>query len=143
MRALLDTNVLVRISNVRDPQLPIIAECLRQWVERGAELCIVPQNIYEFWVVATRSVEQNGLGRTPGQARGDVDVLCQAYRLLPDPPDLLRSWLELCAKHEVRGKQAHDARLVACMRAHLVHQLVTFDNRDFDRFPEVQCIVPR
>jgi hypothetical protein len=46
----------------RHPHYSIAAPAIEALPEQGRELHIVPQNLIELWVVATRPVEQNGLG---------------------------------------------------------------------------------
>jgi hypothetical protein len=38
----------------------------------GTPLCIAPQNLIEFWVVATRPLAANGLELTPAQVVKEV-----------------------------------------------------------------------
>lgn len=60
MTYLVDTNVLLRLVQ-KDSSMHINARqafiTLRQ---QGIKLCIVPQTVIEFWVVATRPVTVNG-----------------------------------------------------------------------------------
>jgi hypothetical protein len=44
------------------PQREMARVAIKAMTARGRELHIVPQNLVELWVVATRPVEQNGLG---------------------------------------------------------------------------------
>lgn len=68
MNILLDTNVLTRWVNTEDSQHLEAVECLRVLRTSGHIPAIVPQNLYEFWVVATRPIAVNGLGMTSGDA---------------------------------------------------------------------------
>jgi hypothetical protein len=61
---LVDTNALLRTLQVRHPQHEVITRALELLAEQGRHLHVVPQNLVELWVVATRPVEQNGLGLT-------------------------------------------------------------------------------
>ncbi len=54
----------------------------------------------------------------------------------------LERWLDLCTRHAVRGRQAHDTRLVAVMLAHGITHLVTLNAGDFERYSEIKCLVP-
>ncbi len=70
---LLDTNVLARMTRAADPQSIATRTALQKLWARGERLVLVPQNLYEFWAVATRMpgpppAGQNGLGMTTGQA---------------------------------------------------------------------------
>jgi predicted nucleic acid-binding protein len=40
------------------------------------------------------------------------------------------------------GKSAHDARLVASMRAHGLTAILTFDRTGFSRYPGIEVIHP-
>ena len=44
--------------------------------------------------------------------------------------------------HNVKGKQAHDTRLVAAMERHGVKHLLTFNKSDFARFPAIVALSP-
>lgn len=62
MRILVDTNVVVRLG---DKGHAMHGEALAaiDWLDaNGHECVIVPQVLYEYWVVATRPAENNGLG---------------------------------------------------------------------------------
>ena len=49
----------------------------------------------------------------------------------------------MVSKHEVKGKEVHDARIVAAMLAHRVTHLLTFNTADFKRYTEIAAINPR
>ena len=70
---LLDTNVLGRMTDSADPHCSAARRAVHTLLARGERLIVVPQNLYEFWAVATRRrgaapAGQNGLGMTPKQA---------------------------------------------------------------------------
>ncbi len=71
MSTLLDTNILTRSSQEDHPQFPVASRAVELLIARGERVCIVPQNLYEFWAVATRPAEYNGLGMTGEEARRD------------------------------------------------------------------------
>ncbi|MBW4439856.1 MAG: hypothetical protein KME10_01205 [Plectolyngbya sp. WJT66-NPBG17] len=62
---------------------------------------------------------------------------------LVDSNVLLRLVYRLVTKYQVRGKQAHDTRLVAAMIVHQIAHLLTFNTADFKRFSEIRAIDPR
>ena len=45
--------------------------------------------------------------------------------------------------HGVAGVQVHDARLAAAMRVHGVKRILTFNDRDFARYADIEAIHPR
>jgi predicted nucleic acid-binding protein len=141
-RALLDTGIVLRDSNTQDAQHSLVTRSIGILLSSGWELCIVPQCIYEFWSVATRPAAVNGLGFAPPDARGRSESLLAAFTLLPDPPDLVHRWLELCERYGVSGRQAHDARLVAAMLAHGVTHILTLNGADFRRYAELTVLEP-
>ena len=53
---------------------------------RGRDLYIVPQNLVELWVVATRPAEQNGLGLAPTDAGAELARIKSLFFLLPETP---------------------------------------------------------
>jgi predicted nucleic acid-binding protein len=134
MAYLLDTNILLRWTQPLDPQHALAVKAVLQLREREEELCIVPQNLVEFWNVATRPVERNGFGLTPQQADAEVQRLEQLLPVKLDVPQIHAEWRRLVVEAEVRGVQVHDARLAAAMRVHGVSNLLTFNVRDFTRF---------
>jgi predicted nucleic acid-binding protein len=143
MRLLLDTNVVLRLANREAPEHALLRECIDGAALAGDELCVTAQVVFEFWVVATRPISNNGLGLSVEAARDKVDLMLATFPLLPDPPDLVQRWLDLCTRYAVCGRAAHDARLVACMLAANVSDLVTLNAEDFARHPDVRCVVPK
>ena len=52
MRYLLDTNILLRIAQRNHPMHRDARECVRMLFRRKDVIQIVPQVLFEFWVVA-------------------------------------------------------------------------------------------
>jgi predicted nucleic acid-binding protein len=142
VRILLDTNFLTRSAEPGSPQYGAAIQTLDRLMAEGHELCVVPQNLYEFWVVATRPAAQNGLGLSIAQAEGEVQRLLRSFLLLDDPPGLVNEWRRLVNTHACVGKVAHDARLVAAMVLHRIVDLLTFNAGDFHRFSGLSVQVP-
>ena len=65
---LLDTNILARSAQPGHSQYQSAIAAVDTLRLRNETLCLVPQVLYEYWVVATRPVEQNGLGMTAAEA---------------------------------------------------------------------------
>lgn len=142
MKSALDTNIALRFANRQDPQHALVAACVQRASDQGDELCIAAQVLYEFWVVATRPAEVNGLGLPVADAADAVARLRRSFTLLDDPARLVDEWLALCQRHDVKGKPAHDARLVAWMQLHAIARLITLNEGDFARFKEINCLNP-
>lgn len=131
---LLDTNVLGRMTDSTDPQYPTVHLALRKYWAQKETLTIVPQNIYEFWAMATRAAGQNGMGMSCEGASQWLNFFQRRFRLLADKEDLVPQWYELVRTHEVVGLKSHDARLVAAMQTHGIERLLTFNGDDFKKF---------
>lgn len=138
-----DTNVLLRsIDDGHDAQ-PIAQKGLLALRDRGETLSIFPQNLIEFWAVATRPVANNGLGLSVAQAEVELVGLKNLFALLSDTPQIFSEWERIVLQYRVSGKQAHDARLVAAMRVHNLTRLLTFNTSDFKRFSFITAASPQ
>ena len=109
---------------------------------RNEVLCIAPQNLVEFWAVATRSQDENGLGMTAEQTAKELSHVRDFFRLLPYTPEVIQAWERIVAAQGVSGKQTHDAHLVAIMQAHSVSIILTFNEGHFKRFPGIMALHP-
>lgn len=142
MKVLVDTNVILRFTQNANPNHALARSALTQLSKSGHELCLVPQSIYEYWVVATRPVAVNGFGMLAPDADQQIQELLQHFTLLRDERGIYSRWYDLVVAHNVHGKQAHDTRLVAAMERHGVKHLLTFNKPDFARFPLIVALSP-
>jgi predicted nucleic acid-binding protein len=143
MRILLDTNVLGRLANPSDPFHAAAVEGIATVRERGYQPSLVPQVIYEFWVIATRPIERNGLGMSVAQTQADVSKCLTMFQFFRDERAIFDQWHVLVFSNEVHGKQAHDARLVAAMQRHEIQHLMTFNVSDFARYDGMVVVNPQ
>jgi predicted nucleic acid-binding protein len=137
---LLDTNVLARMTRSRDPQSGVARAAIQTLLGQGERLIVAPQNLYEFWAVATRPpgappAGRNGLGMTPSQAGNWLRFFQRRFTLLPDREELTRLWQTLVETHNVTGFRAHDVRLVAAMQSYGITRLLTFNLAHFRGMP--------
>lgn len=139
---LLDTSVLLRFLQANHPQLRSIRAALAALARRGRTFHIVPQNLVEFWVVATRPTAQNGMGLSASQTAAELAWLRRTFVLLPETHAIFAVWESLVSKYQVLGKPAHDARLVAAMQVHGLTAILTFDRSGFSRFTEIEVVSP-
>ena len=91
---LLDTNLLTRMTRSHDPQSGVARAAIQTLLGRGERLIVVPQNLYEFWAVATRPpgpppAGANGLGMTVSQAGHWVRFFQRRFTLLVDREELV------------------------------------------------------
>jgi predicted nucleic acid-binding protein len=137
MAFLVDTTILVRLENASDPDHAVAARATMALHQRGETLCLTPQNVVEFWNVATRPQATNGLGASPAEATASIAQFESAFSLLPDTPDIFPAWKAIVQSLGIIGKQVHDARLVAVCHVHGVTHLLTFYVRHFARMAAV------
>ncbi|HVK18592.1 MAG TPA: PIN domain-containing protein [Fimbriiglobus sp.] len=142
MRILCDTNLLIRLLNPSDANNALARAAMSQLLRNGDELVLMPQNLYEFWSVATRPADKNGHGLTPTATAAELVKLRAQFTILDDTPAILPEWERLVVAHAVLGKNAHDARLVAAMHVYGVTHLLTFNDGDFRRFTGITVLTP-
>ena len=138
----LDTNILLRSARFADPAFATVDATIAALHANGDVLCVVPQNIYEFWAVATRPAASNGLGLSVFECQVEVTRIKQLFRFLPDQPTLHAEWEALVVAHACHGRVSYDARIVAAMRTHGVTRLLTINTTDFTRFPGLTVLDP-
>jgi len=142
MPTLVDTNVLLRLLQPHHSQYNLSVNALAGLRQQNADLCVARQNLVEFWVVATRPLDMNGLGMPPATAAGEIHGLHRLFRVLEGKPGTAAAWEKLVARHQISGKQAHDAHLVAVMEIHAVTDILTFNAAHFRRFAGITVIDP-
>ena len=143
MTYLLDTNILLRFIIPEHPLNKEVVEATDKLKENGQELFITSQNLIEFWNVATRPLEKNGLGFTLDRTRQEINLIKTLFTLLPDTPSVYPTWEQLVATYQVKGVNVHDTRLVAFMLVHNISHILTFNTKDFQRFDsEIGIIHP-
>ena len=142
MNYLVDTNILTRIADPAHAMHQDALDAVKLLIQQGHKLHVVPQNFYEFWVVATRPVNVNGLGRTAAEAATELANLKALFVLLDETPAIYGVWERLVISTPVVGKNGHDARLVAAMTVHGLTHLLTFNAQDFRQYPAITAVTP-
>lgn len=141
MAILVDTNILLRLTQQAHPHSALTVRALKVLEERSETLHMTQQNLVEFWAVATRPLRDNGLGLSARQAMREVGDFNRLFDLLPEVP-LHTEWLRIVLAYGVSGKNVHDARLVAAMTVHGIDQILTFNVPDFVRYSEIVVLDP-
>lgn len=139
---LLDTNILVRLVDRASVQHVVAVAAVAGLLAQGHELYISAQNLIEFWSVATRPLTANGLGWDTTRTLTELNDIRSRFPVLDDTPDAFPNWLRLVSAEGVRGRQVHDARLVAVMEAHSITHLLTFNTNDFLRYSAITVVHP-
>jgi predicted nucleic acid-binding protein len=142
LKYLLDTNILLRLSEKYGKEFRLIRLVLNSLTEKQIRLFYTSQNLIEFWNVSTRPVERNGHGLSVNEADAEARGIEAAFELLPDRETIHSEWRRLVVSYGVSGVKVHDARLVACMKTHGITHLLTLNNWDFARYKEIAAVHP-
>src|SRR5437868_4617196 len=112
MSYLVDTNVLLRSVQKSHPMEAAAANSIELLLRQREILVITPQNLIEFWCVATRPEVNNGLGMSIDETVLRIESFKRVLVLLPDTASIFSEWEQLVVQYQVFGKQIYDARLV-------------------------------
>ena len=137
-----DTNILLRSAEPAHPTHQQAVNAVKTLLANGDRVCLIPQNLIEFWNVATRPVDKNGFGWSPIKTDVEISRLESLLTVLPGSQAIYREWRKVVLDNSVLGKQVHDARIVAAMNVHQITKLLTFNLNDFKRFVHITLIDP-
>jgi hypothetical protein len=115
---------MLRIAQDRRPMNTAATQATTTLIRQGDTVHIIPQNLYEFWSVATREIKYNGLGLSVGEAQTELARLRSLFSYLPDTPAVCSQWERLIVQYAVIGRDSHDTRIVAAMNVHGVTHLL-------------------
>lgn len=142
MRVLVDTNILLRSAQPNHPLFSQSVQAVAKLIRGQDSVFFCSQNIAEFWNVATRPSDRNGLGLSAEEALQEVASIEKSLTLLPDVPAIYGEWKKIVSSHRVHGVKVYDARLVAIMNVYAVENLLTFNAVDFERFADIRAMQP-
>lgn len=143
MSYLVDTNVLLRSVQNSHPMHSGAVRAINHLLRNTEAVYIIPQNLIEFWAVATRPEIKNGLGLPVNETAQQIASFKSVFMLLPDTDSIFQEWERLVTEYQVLGKQVYDARLVAAMTVHSLTHLLTFNTNDFKRFAVITATSPQ
>jgi hypothetical protein len=98
-----------------------ISSALNSLISQNAKIFICSQNLYEMWVVLTRPREVNGYGLSTGETARLLREVIRTFPILSESPEVIERWLEISLRYDVKGKQVHDARLVALTKVENIY----------------------
>ncbi|MEA5419138.1 type II toxin-antitoxin system VapC family toxin [Spirulina sp. CCNP1310] len=140
---LLDTNVVLRFSNPSDQQHGLVLDCVAILLRQANECYLTAQVLIEFWVVATRPVDVNGLGWSVSYTRNILDQLLVRFPMAEETPHIFSHWLNLVTEHQIQGKRTHDARIVSVMLACGINHILTLNPADFANISNITVVHPQ
>ena len=112
-------------------------------IEEGVTCYITSQILVEFWVVATRPTDVNGLGWTVKKTQQEINEFLSQFSLLAETADIFLFWLSLVSEYDIKGKRTHDIRLIAVMKTYNITHLLTFNPTDFIPIPNITILRPQ
>ena len=142
MRFLFDTNILLRSAQPNHPLCSQATHAVSKLIRRKDDVFFCSQNIAEFWNVAPRPADLNGLGLSHEEVLQKVGSIEKLLTLLPDVPAIYTAWKEIVSDHKVQGVKVYDARLVAAMNVYAVENILTFNMADFERYVSITALHP-
>jgi len=134
---LLDTSILIGSIHPANPRQTLSIKAVTTLLAKTEDLLVVPQNLIEFWAVATRPETANGLGLSSEQAEKEIAQIKLQFVLKPEDETIFENWESLVTTYRVSGKTTHDARIVAAMQTHKIENLLTFNVSDFKRYSKI------
>lgn len=134
MSTLVDTGVLLRAFDSHAPHYREIRNALRAALDRNVRLAVAVQNIAEFWNVATRPLDKNGQGLSTDKVKRRVAIIERLCDVLAEDQRSYAEWKRLVEKHHICGVAVHDARLVSVMLSFAIDEVLTLNERDFQRY---------
>ncbi|MSU61306.1 MAG: PIN domain-containing protein [Pedosphaera sp.] len=137
-----DTNVLVYATDANSPWQGAATSALEGWRRAGTQLCLSVQVLREYLAVVTRPA--------PGQTTppdwtailANLAAFRAQFLVLEDTGPVAEELARLAQQFAVRGRQIHDANLVAVMRRSGVRDLLTHNTADFTRFSALIQVHP-
>lgn len=126
MRVLVDTNILLRSVQPNHPLSSKATHAVSKLIRQRESVFFCSQNVAEFWNVATRPSDRNGLGMSTKEVLQEVGNIEKSLTLLPDVPAIYTAWKQIVTTYKVQGVKVHDARLIAIMTIYAIESLLTF-----------------
>ena len=139
-RVFVDTNVLLAATDVARSHHRGAKAFISHAAGGSWRLFASAQIFREYLVVATRPIQNNGLGLSPEDAARNVHVYQRLVQVLPEGQDSHNRLVSLVIDHQLNGKRIHDANLVAVMMTQGLRQLKTYNPQDFRPFQEIELL---
>lgn len=140
---LLDTNVVLRLSNPSDDQHELVTEAIATLLTQGNECYLISQVLIELWVVATRPINVNGLGWSAEETYTIINQLLERFPFKEEVPQIFSTWLTLVTENQITGKRTHDVRIVATMIESGITHILTLNPKDFSGISGITVVHPK
>jgi predicted nucleic acid-binding protein len=137
----LDTNILVFADVIRAPLHAAAHHAVRSRMASRANLWISRQVLREYLSVMTRA-QYFAAPLSPEVAGDRARAFGDLFRVADETPQVTAVLLRLLRDIGARGRQIHDANIVATMLTCGVPTLLTDNVSDFRRYESLITVVP-
>lgn len=141
-RVFLDTNILLAATDESRRSHRAARALFTAARQGGWHPCVSGQILREYLVVATRAVQDNGLGLSAEAAASNASAFARRAVFCEEDEVVSLRLRLLVASGGRAGKRIHDANVAATLLAHGVSTLVTENAADFRGYPEIRVIGP-
>lgn len=140
-KVFLDTNVLIyqTFEDFDAEKHCTVNRILQQLHARQWELYISSQILREFVAIATNEK----IFQTPLQSNDvvlKINEFQKNFRVLFDTEESVNMLKDLICRHSIKKYAVHDTNIAAVVIANKLDYLWTFNQKDFDKFDEVQLL---
>jgi len=132
-KAFVDTNIILRAFHSEFAEHVQVKALFDQTILRDTQLFISRQVIREYLVQATHP-RTFATEQSIEVVSQHLDQITQVCTVLNDNTEVTAQLLNLLKTHPTRGKQIHDANIVATMLANDIDTLLTLNIADFQRY---------
>ena len=133
-----DTNILVYLSSQESPFHLRVLEKVKELFDKY-EIWISRQVLREYAVVMTNSsLLQKPL--SSDEVEKDLEKWGSIFRVADEIEETTINLRKLIVLFDVKGKNIHDANIIATMKTYNIERLFTLNLKDFKRFNEIRLI---
>lgn len=136
----LDTNILVYANVDSAPLHKTALDRIQQLWDDGNDLWISQQVMREFLAVLTRP-QTFSQPQPVSVVVERVHWFQEHFHIAGEGGLVTENLLDLVTKLNVRGKQVHDANIVATMQVQGISQLLTHNVADFNRYAHLITVI--
>lgn len=142
MNYLVDSSVCLRLVSIADPLHGVTSAALKRVVRDRKGLFITAQVVAECWNVLTRPSASNGYGMDHSSARSQIAQITSTCIGVDDPSGMVNQLASYAERHQVSGRQIHDARLALTCELLGLDGIITYNKGDFARYTGIRALEP-
>ncbi|MEX1049463.1 MAG: PIN domain-containing protein [Akkermansiaceae bacterium] len=132
-KVFVDTNVLLEATDEGRRLHALALGLFRNASSDGVELFLGTQVLREYLVVATRPIENNGLGMTTDLALDNIARLQKRVSLVAETLQAGELFIKWAGKYQIHGKRLHDLQILATAAVAGMHALITANDKDYPK----------